>query len=980
MTPEESMDQQPRFQLALTGWVAFMSGIIVAGFPLMGQAQIAGDGTLGTQVNGVAIVPCTGACTITNGSTRGSNLFHSFRQFSLPNSTDSARFQTMPTIQNVIVRVTGVGQPFVSTINGIIATSNPANVFFLNPNGIVLGPGATLNIGGSFLASTASRMQFADGTELRTSDPTPLLTIRAPIGLQFGPTPGTIQSTGTRLFAGRTDSFSDIALVGGNLTLDNSVIFALGQRVDLGSIAAAGAIGLNLQGNRLSLRAPAGVPRSDVRVTNGSILNVAAAGGGEIAITARHLNLSASVLNAGIGAGLDARGQQPSHITLNATGAVTVAGSFIQNNIGRGAIGQGGNVVIKAKSFALTDGSFLSNTTLGQGNAGQVSIQAQDAVSFADGSTLFNTVESRAIGNSGGVTIQTGTLTMTKGAEIQASTSGRGNAGNVTIQARDRVAFDGVDADDFASGIFSTVRPGAVGNGGNIAITTGSLALTNGGRIQTNIRDRGNAGNVTVRASGDVLIDGVGTTDPSSIATTVGTGGIGSGGNIDITAKSLFVTNGGSVNANTFGQGRGGNIRVQAADQVVLDGVSPTRPFVSSISSEVGFDRSAGLGNGGNISVITRSLSIARGAGLSTATRAQGNAGNISVQARGSIVMAGSSSNGISSQLTSEVSPGAIGNGGTINLTAESILLRDGSQISSSSKGNGSAGNIASDARLITLDQQSRMTTETASGNGGNIDLQVRDLLLLRHGSLISTTAGTAQAGGDGGNITINASRGFVVGAPLENSDITANAFSGRGGRILINAQGIFWLVPRSRSELERLLGGPPLDPQRLPTNDITASSQFGLSGSVTLNILNVDPSRGLVTLPSSLSDPSQQIAPACHSNRGTSSGHFIATGRGGIPLSPEEPLEPRTYSQAWVPLPAETQEGTTGDPAITPAPQQFSGPPNSEPIVEAQGWSVQADGTVELVAMTPTRDRSHELPQGASHFCSPPDGKQATP
>ena len=153
--------------------VALWSNLL---FSTLVHAQIVPDATLGTQV--------FGACGITNGSTRGSNLFHSFQQFSLPNG-DFAAFITNPAIQNVIVRVTGVGQPFISNINGAISTSNPANFFLLNPNGIIFGPGAALDIRGSFLATTADRMQFQDGVEFRTTDPAPLLTINVPIGLGF---------------------------------------------------------------------------------------------------------------------------------------------------------------------------------------------------------------------------------------------------------------------------------------------------------------------------------------------------------------------------------------------------------------------------------------------------------------------------------------------------------------------------------------------------------------------------------------------------------------------------------------------------------------------------------------------------------------------------------------------------------------------------------------------------------------------------
>ncbi len=229
---------------------------------------------------------------------------------------------------------------------------------------------------------------------------------------------------------------------------------------------------------------------------------------------------------------------------------------------------------------------------------------------------------------------------------------------------------------------------------------------------------------------------------------------------------------------------------------------------------------------------------------------------------------------------------------------------------------------------------------------GGDITLDVKDLLLLRRNSLVSATAGTAQAGGNGGNITINAP--FIIGVSGENSDITANAFRGNGGRITIDTNAIFGLQYR---------------PQLTPFSDITASSQFGLSGTVAINTLNVDPNRGLVALPINLADPSQQISQDCRPGSKTSASSFVATGRGGIPLSPEEPLESRAIVMKWVPLPEEAGEmrsqgdGEGGEEIQNPKPKIQNS------IVEAQGWIVDANGTIELVAQTPHSTAWHIWP-----------------
>jgi len=189
-------------------WIA--SGIIALGGLVTTshvQAQIAADGTLSTNVK----TTDNRNFTITNGNRAGSNLFHSFSEFSVPTG-GSAFFNNGPEIQNIITRVTGSS---ISNIDGLIKANGAANLFLLNPNGIIFGPHASLSIGGSILASTARSLNFADGTQFSaTAHPTtPLLTISVPIGLQFGETAGGVRVQGSELAVqpGKT-----LALVGGD--------------------------------------------------------------------------------------------------------------------------------------------------------------------------------------------------------------------------------------------------------------------------------------------------------------------------------------------------------------------------------------------------------------------------------------------------------------------------------------------------------------------------------------------------------------------------------------------------------------------------------------------------------------------------------------------------------------------------------------------------------------------------------------------
>ncbi|HEY9607892.1 DVUA0089 family protein, partial [Allocoleopsis sp.] len=166
----------------------WLAGAISLGCLLSSEsaiAQISSDGIIPTNVNRSGNI-----LEITGGATAGTNLFHSFRDFSVPTG-DIAYFNNALNIQNIISRVTGSS---ISDIDGILKANGTASLYLINPNGIIFGPNASLDIGGSFVASTASSIQFADGTEFSAVNPSapPLLTVSVPIGLQFNGNEGNL--------------------------------------------------------------------------------------------------------------------------------------------------------------------------------------------------------------------------------------------------------------------------------------------------------------------------------------------------------------------------------------------------------------------------------------------------------------------------------------------------------------------------------------------------------------------------------------------------------------------------------------------------------------------------------------------------------------------------------------------------------------------------------------------------------------------
>jgi filamentous hemagglutinin family protein len=925
--------------IALPSAALFAIAPLTLPIPVLAQS-VTLDGSLGAER------PLTGPnyrVQQNDGRSAGNNLFHSFRQLNL-DTGESITFESAPNIRNIFSRVTG-GTP--SVIDGLIETeSRGASLFLLNPSGIVFGRNASLNVGRSFAASTADAIGFGDQGVFSasvTNDPSALLTMN-PSALIFNQinakaivnrsiASAGVSPSGNNIFGLRVPDGQSLLLVGGDVNLDGGRIEAFGGRVEIGGLSGTGIVALNSNG---SLKFPDEVAQSNV-ILNNAVIDTVAGGGGSIAINARNFNASqASILQTGIGAGLGNANSQAGDISLNATGQIQIdRASLVLNFIGLGAMGNAGDIRINTGSLSLLNASRLENPIYGTGNAGRVIINARDTVSFNGGdnigftSGIFNDVNETGIGQGGNVKIHARAFSLTNGATISASLYGRGNAGDIIINARDAVVIKGfrrIGDRILFSGIFSNIQTDAQGNGGTIQIATGTFSMINSAEIDVGNFGRGNAGTVIINARDTAVLD------QGNIFSDVEENAVGQGGSIRINTGSLFLRRGAELVTTTRSQGDAGSVIINARDRVSLEGegtsLSEAGMFPSAILSDVTQD---GQGQGGDIQINAGSLSVTGGAELSVETSGRGDAGNILINARNVSFDGASRNERYPSFGGSAVTLGAIGDGGDIQINATSLSLTNGAQLSSSSVGQGIAGRIEIGSRSVLLDNQAALFARTASGRGGNISLNAQDLLLLRHNSQISTTAGTAQSGGNGGNISINSN--FIVAVSSENSDITANAFTGRGGIARINTQGIFGIQSRS---------------QLTSQSDITASSERGIQGVVTINTPDVDPSRGLIELPANVVDRSQQIAQACRSSNG-SANHFI---RGGLPLSPDAPLRGEAIATPyWITLDHVNENNS----------EQLSEKLDEKAIVEADGWRADEQGRIILMANSANGESSQE-------------------
>jgi large exoprotein involved in heme utilization and adhesion len=576
-------------------------------------------------------------------------------------------------------------------------------------------------------------------------------------------------------------------------------------------------------------------------------------------------------------------GNSGGDLNITSNGKFSSANSLILTDT-LGA-GKAGDINIQTNSVALTDGTRVSASSNSSGRGGNLTIRALESVelSSTNDSRSFINTDARASGDAGDLLIETGQLIVRDGSGISAGAlyGSKGKGGNLTVNASDSVEVSGTTSD----GRPSLISAGTAGTkpAGDLTINTSRLAIRDGGTVFTSTAGEGAGGNLTVNASESVDLSGTSADGlPSALSTD--TFGSAKAGDLTINTSRFIARDGAAASVSTFGSGQGGNLILNASESVNLSGTS-AKGFASGLLAQ-GF----AAGNAGDLSIYT---------------------GDLSVQNRAKVTVAAGSLADTS-----------------VLTTRSTVDLGDGVNISipTNFQAIGDAGTLKVEANRIYLNNQGSLLASTDSGEGGNIELTARDLILMRRNSLISAEArgGTRN----GGNITINTP--FVVGVPKEDSDIVADANQGRGGNIYITVEGIYGLRFR---------------PRRTGKSDITASSNVvGQEGTVQINA-SFDPTQGLTNLPLDLAEAPMEDS--CQANRETGS-RFVVTGRGGLPPNPDDSL--------------------SSDPElvglVTPArrTQQRSNPPVSNhstrstptPVVEAQSWQFDANGNVVLTAQAP--------------------------
>jgi len=630
---------------------------------------------------------------IDGGTIQGANLFHSFSDFNIGAGT-GVYFTNPNGVTNIFSRVTGTNP---SNINGTLGVLGNANLFLLNPNGLIFGTSAKLDLKGSFIGTTATSINFADGTEFSAANPqtTALLTVSIPVGLGFGSNPGGINVqgmgnyllprtysapinhdptvTGLQVSSGQT-----LGLVGGDVSLSNGILIAPNGRVELGGVGANSLVKLTSTNPGFILDYTGISQFRDIHLTQQSIVDV-------------------SGINAG-------------------------------------------SIQLQGQNITLDGDSLLLSQNYGTQSAGSINISASESLQILGASALSEEgsgVEAQTFGsgNSGDINVVTPQLSIQNGGMIESGTYSSGAASNINVQAK-AINLQGFSAYDLITPSRINTDTFASGNSGNIKISSADLSLNNGGSVATANFGTGKGGDITINADTINLSTDLSNFETSSVISSSALG-TGNGGNIVINSRDLNLTNS-VVSVSGYNKGDAGNLILNVTDLIQVSGADISTPsYISSsiqylpvtVSSEFGIS-GVPSGKAGNLTINTNNLQVLNGGQISVVNAGIGDAGTLKINANNIQLNAGNILAGTTIS----------GEGGDIAITANNLILRHGSYLATNADNQGNGGNISLDVGAIAQLEASTISANAGQGNGGNILISTEGLFQAADSSITATS------------------------------------------------------------------------------------------------------------------------------------------------------------------------------------------------------------------------------------------------
>ena len=810
-------------------------------------------GGLGTNVaNPVDIGSGFTKIDITGGTRPGggSNLFHSFGDFNVPEN-HIANFKngpTNPATSNILSRVTG-GNP--SNIFGTIQTEGfgNANLFLMNPAGIVFGPNASLDVSGSAHFTTADYLKLSDGVQFTAlpSAQDAVLSIYPVSAFGFlDSSVSPISVEGSTLSVGDGQA---ISLVGGDISI-GSGLNALEGQIGLASVASPGEVIAGTFDTSPNVNGDAFTTMGNISLLEGSILDVSGDAAGSVVIRGGELLMTNAIISADTG---DSSGAAVA-VDINISGDISIA-SDTNSAITAIANGAGDSGEVRLTSKNLTAQSSISDfftalidtSNFGTGNSGSITLNVESGNLTADGGPF-------------------------SGVFIESGSGGDGNGGNVTIKAGNaEFTFTAISTGDF--NLFG------FGSGGHFSIEADSLTMdtvsiatdsfnSRGGDLTFNAHDITFSGNssigvlslfgesvITINANHFVM-DGSNLLNQTALA---------AGGGVTLNADSVELKNFSQIASQTFGDGDSGAIHVMATEHITISD-DPTLAFApGGIFTNSFGDPDLGMnGKAGAIELTTPLFTMSGGARLNSTTESSGRGGDISINAQNVLISGqripevGSDTFGLGSTRASGIytrtvgsdsafCSGPCGASGNISIAGGSIELTKGAVLDSGTTSTGGGGNITVNvfenvSIAGTLDDGtpgglfSRSTgTDPGSGEGGIIALTAGDSFFLKDGATVSaSSSGPANAG----NIQLTATDTIL----LDGATVTTEALQASGGNIKLIAQDLIRLndstISSSVEGNATTVGGDiSLDPKFiiLQNSHILAKAFQGQGGNISL-------------------------------------------------------------------------------------------------------------------------------------------------
>jgi filamentous hemagglutinin family protein len=708
-----------------------------------------------------------------------------------------------------------------------------------------------------------------------------------------------------------------IDIKAGNLSLTNSSLLRSG------TFGRGNAGNINIATKNLNLIDASNIQSGNSGTGNGGDINITAAE--DITISSNNKSLGKSTIYTNVeGTGNTGK------IKIDAQGDVSLSNSSLFAGINKTGIGNSKGIDIKAKTLSLTNSSGIfagnegtgnsgsldiktvGNTTIsgtdnpdlltgkssnalskiyvnteGKGNAGKISIDAGGDLVIKNLGGIFAGINKNGVGDSQGINIKAVNLKLTNNSQIDAGNFGQGSGGNIDINTSGNITISGTD------------NPKFVTNTNTEPLST----------ILIQINGKGDTGKITLNAKGDISINNRG-----AIFAGINRKGEGNSKGIEIRAKNLSITNFSNIFAGNNGIGTSGNIDIKVIGNLIVSGTDNLNfvPIKDDDAVSTIYSTTNGKGDTGKITIDAGGdVSVKNLGGIFAAIleNGVGNSKGIDIKARNLKLQ--------NLGFIQATNIGGKGDAGDINIKTTGVIdVLDSSRISSQNIGAGKANDVSIKASRVNLNK-GEISTNGDTVSGGDILLNLDNLILLRNNSKISTNSASLDKNSSGGNITIDSP--LIVALP-GNNDITANAYNGTGGKVNITSQGLFGIQYYPLNSDFR--------------NDITASSTFGRNGNVNIDTPGTDPGKEMNELPAIPNDASNQISQACGASQRENK--FYITGRGGLPPTARDPLESEALWQ-------DARAVTTKPAPTANRVQNFPQP--------AIGWRLDKNGRVNLIA-----------------------------